>query len=146
MTPYQEENGTSHGHPFLKFHITRRSEVVVEEIAWNTLESITWPPCFSRNNVKPDGAFYIDANSLPLSPPLLEVRSPPFLNGEGAWHLSPPSQSMTLALLFLRSGGVWPTPPPSHLQAGRWEDGDVITPFSCGAVEECGHCQHHVRL
>ena len=60
---------------------------MVEEIAWNTLESITWPPCFFRNNVKPDGAFYIDANSLPLSPPPLEVRSPPFLNGEGAWHL-----------------------------------------------------------
>ena len=63
MAPYQEENGTSHGHPFLKFHITRRSEVVVEEIAWNALESIIWPPCFFRNNVKPDGAFYIDANS-----------------------------------------------------------------------------------
>ena len=60
---------------------------MVEEIAWNTLESITWPPCFFRNNVKPDGASYIDANSLPLSPPPLEVRSPPFLNGEGAWHL-----------------------------------------------------------
>ena len=86
MVPYQEES-TSHGRPFLTFHLTTRNEVVVEEFAWETLESITWPPCFFRNNVKPDGASYIDANSLPLSPPPLEVRSPPFLNGEGAWHL-----------------------------------------------------------
>ena len=32
-----------------------------EDFVWKTLESITWPLCFSRNIVKPDGAFYIDA-------------------------------------------------------------------------------------
>ena len=25
------------------------------------LEGVTWPPCFSRGNVKPDGALYINA-------------------------------------------------------------------------------------
>ena len=68
MVPYQEES-TSHGRPFLTFHITTRNEVVVEEFAWTTLESITWPTCFLCNYAKPDGAFYIDANSLPFTPP-----------------------------------------------------------------------------
>ena len=69
MAPYQEES-TSHGGHFLTFHITTRNEVVVEEFACETLESITRLPCFLCNNVKPDGAFYIDANPLPLTHPL----------------------------------------------------------------------------
>ena len=69
MVPYQEES-TSHGRPFLTFHITTGNEVAVEGVAWETLESITWPPCFLCNNVKPHGAFYIDANPLPPIPPL----------------------------------------------------------------------------
>ena len=69
MVPYQEES-RSQGRPFLTIHLTTRNEVVVEEFAWETLESVTWPPCFLCNNVKPHGAFYIDANPLPLTPPL----------------------------------------------------------------------------
>ena len=47
-------------------HSPRRKDVtswqMSEAFVWKMLESITWPACFFRNIVKPDGAFYIDAD------------------------------------------------------------------------------------